>query len=66
MEIPFTDILKKCLEENFCREHDIKPAVAINEKSITITCCCPQFHTECSYLATELLEILDYTDWTVQ
>jgi len=51
--------LKCVLEDNFCEIHDIKPVVGISENTLTINCCCQQFHHECVQLAEELAELLE-------
>lgn len=66
MNLPLLNALKIVLDNTVCNEHNVKAVVEIKEDTVSIKCCCDQFHTECSDMVTELLEILEFKDWIVE
>lgn len=66
MNLPLLDALKIALENTACKEHHVKAVIELKDDTVSINCCCDQFHKECADIVTDLLEILEFKDWTIE
>jgi hypothetical protein len=62
---PVSDLVA-VIENNLCTDHRLKPSIAFTEHSITFSCCCSLFHSECTQLAKELSDMSGFTDLTIE
>jgi hypothetical protein len=43
-----SDAIKSIIEDKLCPIHDLHPVVDTAGNELHITCCCTNFHTECT------------------
>ncbi|MBS1530839.1 MAG: hypothetical protein JSU01_11060 [Bacteroidetes bacterium] len=58
--------LKAALEKVSCMDHRVKPEIKLSGNTMTIRCCCEEFHTTCVVTAQELAGVLNLTGLAIK